>query len=107
MGESTLPVLSDEERRENLGRAKAARAERAALRARLKSGGATLAEVLASDDEVALRMPVRALLESLPGVGRAKAGRAMDELGISRRRRVRGLGRRQREALLEAFGGGA
>ena len=46
-------------------------------------------------------MPVRALIESLPGYGKAKAAKIMDELEISPKRRVQGLGARQREALLE------
>ncbi len=43
------------------------------------------------------------MLESLPGVGKVKARRTMEEIGISETRRVRGLGVQQREALLETF----
>ena len=43
------------------------------------------------------------MLESLPGVGKVKARRTMEEIGISETRRVRGLGDQQREALLESF----
>ncbi len=46
---------------------------------------------------------VLALLESLPGVGKVKARRKMDEIGISDTRRVRGLGEQQRKALLSEF----
>ena len=48
-------------------------------------------------------MKVSALIESLPGYGKAKATKIMDELGISPNRRVKGLGERQRENLLEAL----
>lgn len=48
-------------------------------------------------------MKVSALIESLPGYGKAKAAKIMDELGISATRRVKGLGARQREQLLEAL----
>ena len=46
---------------------------------------------------------VLAVLESLPGVGKVKARRTMDEIGIADTRRLRGLGTQQREALLAAF----
>ena len=45
------------------------------------------------------------MLESLPGVGKVKAHRTMEEIGISETRRVRGLGAQQREALLEVVPG--
>ena len=44
------------------------------------------------------------LLESLPGVGKVKARRIMEDIGISETRRVRGLGPQQRQALLEQLG---
>ncbi|CAN5208341.1 hypothetical protein BH20ACT3_BH20ACT3_10890 [soil metagenome] len=43
------------------------------------------------------------MLESLPGVGKVKARRTMEEIGIAETRRVRGLGTQQRDALLAAF----
>ena len=43
------------------------------------------------------------MLESLPGVGKVKARRTMDEIGIADTRRIRGLGDQQRKALLAAF----
>ena len=57
------------------------------------------------DDEIIGKMKVLAVLESLPGVGKVKARRTMDEIGISETRRVRGLGAQQRESLLKAFPG--
>ena len=59
--------------------------------------------MLESDDPIASRMKVSTLIESLPGYGKAKAAKIMDELGISASRRVKGLGARQREQLLEAL----
>ena len=56
------------------------------------------------DTDVAKRMKVSILIESLPGYGKAKAAKIMDELDISESRRVQGLGKRQREALLERLG---
>ncbi len=96
-----LPKLSEEQRAENLKKAAAARHARAELREKIKEGKVSLEEVLESDDPAAQRMPVRALIESLPGYGKAKAAKVMDELGISAKRRVQGLGERQREHLVE------
>ena len=98
-----LPQLTDEQRKEALEKAAKARHERAELRENIKSGKVTLAEVLDSDDPIASRMKVSALIESLPGYGKAKANKIMEELGISASRRVKGLGARQREQLLEAL----
>ena len=98
-----LPQLTDEQRKEALEKAAQARHERAELREKIKSGKVTLEEVLDSDDPIANRMKVSALIESLPGYGKAKAAKIMDELGISATRLVKGLGARQREQLIEAL----
>ncbi len=98
-----LPQLTDEQRKAALEKAAAARHERAELREKIKKGEISLEEVLDSEDPIASRMKVSALIESLPGYGKAKAAKIMDELGISATRRVKGLGARQREQLLEAL----
>lgn len=48
-------------------------------------------------------MKVSALLEALPKVGKVKAQEIMTELEIAPTRRLRGLGDRQRKALLARF----
>jgi ribosomal protein S13 len=70
-------------------------------------GSITFAELLktADSDELIAGIKVLAVLESLPGVGKVKARRTMDEVGIADTRRLRGLGEQQRKALLAAFGG--
>lgn len=98
-----LPQLTDEQRKAALEKAAAARHARAELRDKIKKGETTLSEVLDSEDPIAARMKVSALIESLPGYGKAKAAKIMNELGISPSRRVKGLGARQREQLLEAL----
>ena len=98
-----LPNLSDEQRAAALEKAKIARVARKELREKIKNGEVSIEEVLNSDDPIAARMKVSALIESLPGYGTAKATKIMDELGISPNRRVKGLGERQRENLLEAL----
>ena len=98
-----LPTLTDEQRKAALEKAAQARHARAELREKVKTGKVSLKEVLDSTDPIAERMNVSALIESLPGYGKAKAAKIMDELGISATRRVKGLGARQREQLLEAL----
>ena len=100
-----LPNLSDEDRKAALKKAAEARKKRADLRKRIKKGEVTFNEVLAkSDDPIIARMKVSALLESLPGFGRAKVTKVMTELEISPSRRVQGLGSKQREALKARVG---
>ena len=98
-----LPTLTDEQRKAALEKAAQARHARAELREKVKTGKVSLKEVLDSTDPIAERMKVSALIESLPGYGKAKAAKIMDELGISATRRVKGLGARQREQLPEAL----
>ncbi|MBB3081921.1 integration host factor, actinobacterial type [Geodermatophilus sabuli] len=102
-----LPDLTPEQRAAALEKAAAARKTRAELRERLKSKGATVGDVLrqGETDEVIGKMRVSAVLESLPGVGKARAAKIMERLEISPTRRVRGLGANQRRALESEFGG--
>ncbi len=99
------PALSAEQRTAALAKAAEARRVRAELKERLKMGSVSLAEVFdkAETDDIVGKLKVLALLESLPGVGKVKARRKMDEIGISETRRVRGLGDQQRKSLLAEF----
>ena len=99
------PSLSAEQRAAALKKAAEARAARAELKEKLKMGSLSLASVLeqADHDDVVGKLKVLALLESLPGLGKVKARRLMDEIGISETRRVRGLGAQQRQGLLDAI----
>jgi DNA uptake protein ComE-like DNA-binding protein len=100
-----LPHLTEADRKKALEKAAQARQERALLRQEIKSGAKSFAVVMASsDDPVVARMKVSTLLESLPGFGKAKAAKIMDELQISPSRRVQGLGARQRELLMQRLG---
>ncbi|CAB0800300.1 integration host factor [Corynebacterium diphtheriae] len=101
-----LPKLTDEQRKEALAKAAEARKARAELKEQLKRSDITLKEVLdkASSDEIIGKTKVSALLEALPKVGKVKAKEIMEELEIAQTRRLRGLGDRQRRALLERFG---
>jgi hypothetical protein len=99
-----LPELTDDQKLEALKKAQAVRRERSQLRSRLKRGEATVEEILMDDDPVTSRMKVTYLLRSLPRIGKVKAKKIMDEIGIDESRRVKGLGRRQREALISRLG---
>src|SRR6188768_1789072 len=101
---ATPPSLSPEQRAAALEKAKEARAARAEVKARLKMGSLSLSDALDSDDTNIGKLKVVSLLESLPGVGKVKARKVMDEIGIADNRRVQGLGAQQREALLKARG---
>ena len=101
-----LPPLTPEQRAAALEKAAAARKARAELKVRLKSSGTSLDDVLADGDrdDVIGKMKVVAVLEAMPGVGKVRAQKIMERLEISPSRRVRGLGTKQREALVREFG---
>lgn len=100
-----LPTLTAEQRAQALEKAAIARRERAAVKNRLKYGQGSLRQVLedGKTDDIIGKMKVYVLLESLPGVGQVRARQIMEEVGISRTRRVRGLGANQIAALLARF----
>jgi hypothetical protein len=98
-----LPTLTPEQRTQALAKAAEARKKRAELKGELKSGKKSLKDVLSQGDDTVGKMKVSTVLESLPGVGKVRAQKLMEELDISASRRVRGLGAKQREMLLEKF----
>lgn len=101
-----LPQLTPEQRAAALEKAAAARRVRAELKERLKKGQTSIKQVLADaeTDEALAKLKVSALLEALPGVGKVRAAQLMEQFEIAASRRVRGLGDRQRKALLDEFG---
>lgn len=100
-----IPKLSDAERKAALEKAKEARIKRAEVKEKLKTGKLTLKQVIdMKDDPIIGRMKVSALIETLPGYGKAKSEKIMSELQIADSRRLRGLGERQQAALLERLG---
>lgn len=99
-----LPQLSEEQRKEALAKAAEARKKRAELKGQLKSGKRTLKDVLSNQTDATVgKMKVSTVLEALPGVGKVRGRKIMEKLEISATRRVRGLGARQKEALLAEF----
>jgi hypothetical protein len=102
---NTLPPMSDEQRADALAKAAAARRQRAEIKALLKTGSLTLAEVLdrAETDDIVAGTKVYPLLASMPRMGKIKAKRLMEDLNIAENRKIRGLGSRQRADLLQTF----
>jgi len=101
----SLPQLSLGEKKRALQKAQEMRSRRKSIRERLKGGSLGLRDVLENaEDEVMGRMRVAYLLASLPRIGKTTARKIMEEIGIDESRRVQGLGKRQREALLERLG---
>lgn len=102
---SRPPVLSTEQRNAALEKARASRTKRASVKLKVRSGDLSIEDVFALvqiDDAVA-KMRIAELLESYSGVGKVRAIATLDKLGISRTRRLQGLGIHQRNALIKEF----
>lgn len=99
------PSLSPDQRSAALAKAAAARRQRAELKEKLKMGSITLRELIEQSerDEIVGKMKVVSVLESLPGVGKVKARRLMEDIGISESRRLQGLGDNQRKRLFDTL----
>lgn len=101
------PQLSPDQRQAALEKAAAARRLRAELKEKLKMGSIDFRELfdLAEKDEIVGKMKVLSVLESLPGLGKVKARRLLEECEISETRRIQGLGVNQRAKLFERLSG--
>lgn len=99
----SVPALDDDARRRALTNASEARRLRAAWKASITSGGATIGQLLdaADGDPVLAGMRVVDALGALPGVGPRGVERLLERCAIAPSRRLRGLGPRQRELLRE------
>jgi guanylate kinase len=99
------PILTEEERAAALTKARNSRAHRAKIKAEVRVGELTVEQVIerANTDEAVAKMRVSELLESISGVGKVRAVSILDRLGISRTRRIMGLGHHQRTALIKEF----
>lgn len=99
------PPMSDDQRAAALERAAQARRVRAEVKELLKSGSLDFDGLLqrADEDDLIGGIKVAAVLSSMPGTGKVKAKRLMEQLGIADNRRLRGLGDKQRAALLAEF----
>ena len=100
------PQLTAEQRQAALAKAGEVRRKRAEVKAKLKMRSMSLSDLLeqADTDDVVAGTKVLAVLESLPGMGKVRARKMMDEIGIADSRRIRGLGDQQRASLLARCG---
>ena len=101
-----LKELTSQEREAARSKALQARTARADLKESFRTGKASLQQVfdMADTDDAIGRMRTVDLLQTLQGVGEVRAAKIMEACGISPNRRLRGLGRRQREALIAYIG---
>ena len=98
------PNLSADDRARALARAGEARRVRAEVREALRTGALDLPPINAKTGEEYIGgIKVKTVLTALPGLGKVKSYRLMETLGIAENRRLRGLGPRQKEALLAAL----
>jgi hypothetical protein len=97
--------LTDEQRKAALAKAAEARRVRAEVKELLKTGSLRLSELVrrAETDDILAGLKVERVIASMPGTGKIKAKRMMETLGIADNRRLRGLGDKQKEALLAEF----
>lgn len=97
--------VTEEQRTQALAKAAAARRQRAEMKELLRTGSLTLAEVFdkADTDDIVAGTKVVAVLQSMPGLGKIGTKRLLESLGIPDNRRIRGLGSRQRQSLLDHF----
>ncbi len=98
----TVPPLDDDARRRALLGAAEARRVRADWKSRLARGEVDLEALIdaAASDPAVGKMKVVEALGALPGVGPRGVERILDACAIASSRRLRGLGPRQREALI-------
>ncbi len=97
------PELTLEARRAALAKAALMRKERAVIREQLGKRETTVADLLKQMDNDSIgKMRVLSIVEALPGLGKVRSRRLMRELGISEKRRLRGLSKGQTERLLNA-----
>ena len=101
------PILSEEARNAALAKAAGARRVRAEIKERLKMRSISFPEVLelAKTDETIAKTKVLVILESLPGLGKVKARKVLETVGIAETRRLQGLGEQQKAKLLDLLGG--
>lgn len=98
-----VPQLTDEQRRAALVKAAEARAQRKAFLEDIRDGKLTFAAALqrADADPVLARTKVETVLKAVPRVGDATVAKWMTAVGIDSKRKLSGLGEKQRRSLRE------
>lgn len=94
--------LSDSDRhRAALNLAREIRRTREESIERIRDGSIELREALESDDPFVRHIKVVVIVESLPQLGKIKARRILDELGVSSHVKIHELDQQQRHLLIE------
>jgi hypothetical protein len=92
-----------------LAAAQESRRRRLAVKEQLKSGAIDVADVFAmadGGDATVAGMRVAEALRACPGIGTVRARRILDTAAVAdKRRRIRGLGARQRAAIVAEVSG--
>ena len=98
------PTLTAEQRAAALEKARIVRAARSEITTKLSTGIMSPEDALKkADDPVVGRMKVKSFINALPGYGKVKTEKLMEELGIPETRRIQGLGSKQMENLKKAL----
>lgn len=96
--------MTPEQRAAALEKARVVRAQRSEITTKMSMGILTPQEVLdMAGDPVVGRMKVKAFVSAIPGYGKVKTEKLMEELGIPADRRIQGLGSNQMKNLAEAL----
>ena len=101
--QATAPVRSLDQRMEALARANDIRVKRAQLKKDLKSGDASIEQILRDPPEYVSTAKVFDMLMAVPKFGRVKATRFLNQCRISQAKTVGGLSERQRAELIGLF----
>ena len=98
------PKMTAEQRAVALEKARVVRAARSEITTKLSAQIMTPGQALDMvDDPVVGRMKVKSFLNALPGYGKVKYEKLMEELGIPESRRLQGLAKKQMENLRAAL----
>ena len=96
--------MTPEQRAAALEKARVTRAKRSELTTKISMGVISPLEVLEDkSDPIVGRMKVRAFINAIPGYGKVKTERLMEELGLPADRRIQGLGSKQMANLKAAL----
>ena len=93
--------MTPEQRAAALEKARIVREKRSAAMKDLASGKMSPKDFAENPDPVFAKVKVLAFLKKLPGVGAAKAAKALEQCDIPGTRRLGGLGKNQKAALLD------
>lgn len=98
------PTMTPEQRKAALEKAREVRAKRSEITKKLSMGIMSAEDALKKvEDPIIGRMKVKSFVNALPGFGKVKTEKLLEELGIKDSRRLKGLGSRQMENLKAAL----